>query len=347
MEHRLGVAGRERRAGTDPHPGRRRRGRLLRQPGHLGDALRRRAGRRPRDARRADPVRGRGHRRRRRVRADGRPPGRHAAAPRARAWATGWRTCTTRAAAARRWSTSSATTPARTSGWTRRWSPTSTRSPARSPAGSGGRCPRPTSRPTPPRPSRRRGRAGRDRHAGPARPTCPGRTAPTPAAPRAGAARAAGGAVGDRGGRRRARRPASRRCCSSAATSSWARRGCSPPRGSPPAPGRGCWPRRSRRGRAGRRAARRHPAALPAGDGDRRAGRDEAPGPRRGAGAGALLRLPRHARATRCPRTARCTCSASRGRTASPRCGRWPSSPPPTPSRSCWRPPGRSCRPAS
>ena len=48
-----------------------------------------------RDARRAVPVRGRGDRRRRRLRAHGRPAGGHAAAPRARAWATGWPTCTT------------------------------------------------------------------------------------------------------------------------------------------------------------------------------------------------------------------------------------------------------------
>ena len=89
----------ERRAGTDPDAGRRGRRRLLRQPRHVGDALRRRAGRRPRDARGAHAVRGRGHRRGRRLRADGRPPGRDAAAPRARAWATGWPTCTTPAAA--------------------------------------------------------------------------------------------------------------------------------------------------------------------------------------------------------------------------------------------------------
>ena len=116
----------------------------------------------------AHPLRGRGHRRRRRVRAHGRPPRRDAAAPRARAWATAWPTCTTPAAAGRRWSTSSATTRARTSGSTRRWSPTSTRSPARSRAGCAARCRRPTSPPTPPRPSRPRRRARLHRDADPA-----------------------------------------------------------------------------------------------------------------------------------------------------------------------------------
>ncbi len=43
----------ERRPGPHPHARRRRRRRLLHEPGHLGDALRRRARRRPRDARRA------------------------------------------------------------------------------------------------------------------------------------------------------------------------------------------------------------------------------------------------------------------------------------------------------
>ena len=74
----------ERRAGPHPDAGRRGRRRLLRQPRDLGDALRRGAGRRAGDARGADAVRGGGHRRRRRVRADGRPARRDPAAPRPR-----------------------------------------------------------------------------------------------------------------------------------------------------------------------------------------------------------------------------------------------------------------------
>ena len=58
---------------------------VLRQPGHVGDALRRRARRRARDARRARALRGRRDRRRRRVRPHGRPARGDAAAPRARA----------------------------------------------------------------------------------------------------------------------------------------------------------------------------------------------------------------------------------------------------------------------
>ena len=56
----------ERCPGPDQHPGRRRRRRVLRQPGHLGDALRRRTGHRSADARRAGPFRRRRHRRGRR-----------------------------------------------------------------------------------------------------------------------------------------------------------------------------------------------------------------------------------------------------------------------------------------
>ena len=76
---------------------------------------------------RAGTVRGRGHRRGRRLRADGRPAGGDAAAPRTRAWATGWRTCTTLGGARCRWSTSSATTRPTTGSTTRRCSPTSRR----------------------------------------------------------------------------------------------------------------------------------------------------------------------------------------------------------------------------
>ena len=60
---------RERRAGSDQYPGRRRCRRVLRQSRYLRDALRRRVGHRSADARRADPLRGHRHRRSRRLRA--------------------------------------------------------------------------------------------------------------------------------------------------------------------------------------------------------------------------------------------------------------------------------------
>ena len=72
---------RERCPGPDQHPGRRRRRRVLRQPRHVGDALRRRAGHRAADARCAGPLRGCGHRRRRRLCPHRRPSGGGAAAP--------------------------------------------------------------------------------------------------------------------------------------------------------------------------------------------------------------------------------------------------------------------------
>ena len=62
----------ERRARPDPHARRRRRRRLLREPRHVGDALRRRARRRARDARGARAVRRRRDRRGRRLRPHGR-----------------------------------------------------------------------------------------------------------------------------------------------------------------------------------------------------------------------------------------------------------------------------------
>ena len=71
---------------------------MLHEPGHLGDALRRRAGFGAGDARRPDAVRGGRDRRCRRLRADGGRAGGDAAAPRARVSATGSRTSTTRAA---------------------------------------------------------------------------------------------------------------------------------------------------------------------------------------------------------------------------------------------------------
>ena len=70
-----------------------------------------------------------GDRRGRRLRPDDRRPGGRRCCTWARAWPTGWPTCTTPAARTRRCSRSSATTPPTTSGSTRRWSPTSTRSP--------------------------------------------------------------------------------------------------------------------------------------------------------------------------------------------------------------------------
>ena len=88
-----------RRAGPDPHAGRLRGHDVLHEPGDVGDALRRRARLRSRDARGARPVRGGRHRRRGRLRAHGGPAGGDAAAPGRRAWATGLRTCTTRARA--------------------------------------------------------------------------------------------------------------------------------------------------------------------------------------------------------------------------------------------------------
>ena len=86
-------------------PGRCRRRRLLRQPGHLRDAPRGRARRRPGHARRPLPLRGRGHRRGRRLR-----HGWPAVRPRRcstwdRASATAWPTCTTPAGPAPRSST--------------------------------------------------------------------------------------------------------------------------------------------------------------------------------------------------------------------------------------------------
>jgi hypothetical protein len=57
---------------------------MFHEPGHVGDALRQRAGLGARDARGARAVRGRRHRRRRRVRADRRETRRGAAAPRPR-----------------------------------------------------------------------------------------------------------------------------------------------------------------------------------------------------------------------------------------------------------------------
>ena len=85
----------------------------------------------PRDARRAGAVRGRGHRRRRRLRADGRANPPRCCCIWVRAWATAWPTCTTRAAPMCRWWSSSAITPPTTRSTTPHWNPTSTRWPAR------------------------------------------------------------------------------------------------------------------------------------------------------------------------------------------------------------------------
>ena len=68
---------------------------VLRQPRHVGDAPRRRAGPRPRDPRGARTVRGRGDRRSRRLRADGRGTRGDPPALSGRGWATAWPTSTT------------------------------------------------------------------------------------------------------------------------------------------------------------------------------------------------------------------------------------------------------------
>ena len=78
-------------------------------PGHFGDALRRRPRFEPAPARRALPVRGRRHRRRRRLWPHRRQAGRDPAASAAPASPTASPTCTTRAGRRRRSSTSSAT----------------------------------------------------------------------------------------------------------------------------------------------------------------------------------------------------------------------------------------------
>ena len=81
----------------DPHARRQRRRHLLHESRYVRDAFRRRARHRARDARCARVVRRRRHWRGRRLRTHGRPSRVHLVAPRARASATGSRTCTTRA----------------------------------------------------------------------------------------------------------------------------------------------------------------------------------------------------------------------------------------------------------
>ncbi len=200
-------------------------------------------------------VRGRGDRRGRRLRADGRagPPRRCCTS--ARAWATGWPTCTTRAGRTPRSSTSSATTRPTTSGSTRRWSPTSTRW-----RGSSRGWVRRSAQH-----GRRRRRRGRRRSR--RRRTAPGRVAtlilpadvswseggePRRAVPRRRRRRpVADGRHRVRGGRaaqRGAVRAAARRS-RAAASRAWRR-----PAGSPRPPAPGCWPRRSRRGSSAARA---------------------------------------------------------------------------------------------
>ena len=117
----------ERRAGAHPHAGRRRRGRVLHQPRHLGDALRRR-GRRGRRACARSSVCSRASSPARPTATGAWPTARR---PRCstsdRAWPTASPTCTTPGGRGCRWSTSSATTRRTTSSTTRRSSPTSTR----------------------------------------------------------------------------------------------------------------------------------------------------------------------------------------------------------------------------
>ena len=251
-------------------------------------------------------------------------PGRDAAAPRARASATGWPTCTTPAAArapmvnvvgdhARAHKRLDAPLESdidalagSVSGWVRRsLTPAEVAADAADAVAAASAAP------------------GHDRHADPAgRRVVGGRRGGRPAARLAGGV--AGGAVGARRRRRRAhlgrgdgalhrrRRDDRRRA---------ARRGPGGRRHGRPAavgdvPGAGdAWGR----------AARRPEAALSAGDGDRRPGRHQAPRARRCARRRCTSSaIPATCRATRCRRTARCTCSRSRGRTASPRCRPWP-----------------------
>ena len=89
----------ERRPVADPHARRLRRRHLLHQPRHLGDALRRRARRGARDARRARALRRRRDGRGRRLRAHGGSPRLARCCTSARASATGSRTSTTPARA--------------------------------------------------------------------------------------------------------------------------------------------------------------------------------------------------------------------------------------------------------
>ena len=199
---------------------RRRRGRrLLRQPRHVGDALRRRARRRAGDARRALPVRGCGHRRGRRLRAHAPDGRRRRCSTWARASATAWPTCTTPGGPAPRSSTSSATTPPITPATTRRCSRTSRPSPAPSRAGTA-QSPGADDVAADARRRRRRPRTGR-RAASP-RWSCPAdvswsesRDGPVPAAARAPSEPLVAGRHGRRGGQgaalRRARGAAPRR----------------------------------------------------------------------------------------------------------------------------------------
>ena len=88
---------------------------------------------RPRDARRAHAVRGRGHRRGRRLRPHARAPRPRPSCTSGRGSATAWPTSTTPGGPAPRWSTSSATTPPTTSSSTPPSSPRSRAWPARLP----------------------------------------------------------------------------------------------------------------------------------------------------------------------------------------------------------------------
>ena len=293
-----------------PHARRRRRRRLLHEPGHVGDALRRRARRRPRDARRARAVRRRRHRRRRRLRPHGRTSPRRRCCTSGPGSATGSPTCTTPAGRARRSSTSSATTRPTTSSTTRRCSPTSRPSRATSRAGSAA-----SSR------DRRRRRATRPTRSPRRRPAgqvatlilpadVSWRDGAEPGRRRAPARRARGrrrrGRRRRQGAARRASRP---RCCSAAARcASAALRRRQPRSPTRPAPSCSCetFPARLERG-AGLPAGRA--ARLPRRVRGRAARRPAPPRPRRRQGAGVVLRLSRTSRATSCPTAARSTCS--------------------------------------
>ena len=198
-------------------------------------------------ARRALPVRGRGHRRGRRVRPHGRAGPRRRCCTSARASPTGGRTCTTPAARARRWSTSSATTPATTSGFD---APLESDIDALAGAVSAG-CAVRTARATSWAGRRRRDRrgvdpAGRDCHLDPAgRRACwDGGCPPRSAA----SARPVPWRTRRRRGRRSARSAASRWSCCSAARRAAGAGVCVPRAGSPRRRVPWCWWRPSRRG---------------------------------------------------------------------------------------------------
>ena len=135
-------------AGSDQYAGRIRGRRVLRQPRHVRDALRRGIGHRSANARRAGAFRRRRHRSSRRLRPHRRPARPPCCCTWAPVWVTVWPTCTMPVARTSRWWSWSETTPRITRSTTRHWNPTSTRSPAASRDGCTDRPAPPTSLPT-------------------------------------------------------------------------------------------------------------------------------------------------------------------------------------------------------